>query len=719
MFKFRKPSICSSVSPEPDLLSETESVRDSVRQAGRSGQGDSVSESRFSIIPKDDPSDREAVSITSIEQEIVSQHRRGSASIGSLQLQGLSDSNGSLHGKTMLDRKRKERHESTSQGQEKKVIRSVSDDESVNDCHKNSDFRRTLSHDSFSTKKDQHILGYTIEMRKPLKHESAKNSSDALDASVSHYENINSVNLIMSAEPQFDVMRKITVSENYEPELQRQLERSANWSSTPPTMKKTHKRRHRTSKHSSTKQPLDIDVAGGDYEEELHSPASESSSTDSVEDEGNNNGIPSVEIEEVEDVTSQTSDRLMALDFSNPQRNFEPSNVFSLRAALGGTSADDEVMLSPRNSVLGKEGIDIPPSPPLHQAPMDPPISRQGYLDGNPVTKMNELSRQITALKRQVKSLEREYEQVYGYRPSHSDKLNHKEMRKCVLQLSKAKKELKQIREDPSCLHDITGYGMGTGNVLCVSRGNSVPPTKGTPEYAKYLESSVRDVERNLSDRRRSQNRPDDLERMNSAQLQEEKCLMQRQLLVLEKRHGRPSSKQEKDIVRPLYDRYRAIKRFSVKIVSIRDASIDLVPIMEHEPLELYDGSNEPPRVVAPAELWGSRDRGTVSTSAEDDARDIERNESFNEMTLSELEGRQKQAKDEKRRMRAAIRKFEADFQNMAGRPPQKDEKYSSSEMELAYQKYKRIKGTVRLLEVLINKRKCPNLIQDMSKNED
>lgn len=105
-------------------------------------------------------------------------------------------------------------------------------------------------------------------------------------------------------------------------------------------------------------------------------------------------------------------------------------------------SADDEVMLSPRNSVLGKEGIDIPYN--LHQAPMDPPISRQGYLDGNPVTKMNELSRQITALKRQLKNLELEYQQVYGYRPSHSDKLNSKEMRKCVLQLTKAKKELKR-----------------------------------------------------------------------------------------------------------------------------------------------------------------------------------------------------------------------------------------------------------------------------------
>lgn len=68
--------------------------------------------------------------------------------------------------------------------------------------------------------------------------------------------------------------------------------------------------------------------------------------------------------------------------------------------------------------------------------------------------------------------------------------------------------------------------------------------------------------------------------------------------------------------------------------------------------------------------------------------------------------------------MRGAIRKFEAEFQNVAGRPPQKEEKYSSTEMELAYQKYKRVKATVRLLEVLISKKKVPALITDLNRNE-
>ena len=57
--------------------------------------------------------------------------------------------------------------------------------------------------------------------------------------------------------------------------------------------------------------------------------------------------------------------------------------------------------------------------------------------------KMNLLSKQVSNLKRHLKSLEEEYEQLFGYRPSHADKLNQKEMRKCLLQLTKAKRELK------------------------------------------------------------------------------------------------------------------------------------------------------------------------------------------------------------------------------------------------------------------------------------
>lgn len=55
--------------------------------------------------------------------------------------------------------------------------------------------------------------------------------------------------------------------------------------------------------------------------------------------------------------------------------------------------------------------------------------------------------------------------------------------------------------------------------------------------------------------------RPSVIEEMTSAQLLEEKIDIQKGLLFLQTKHGRPSTKEDKDLVRPLYDRYRVVKR--------------------------------------------------------------------------------------------------------------------------------------------------------------
>lgn len=47
-------------------------------------------------------------------------------------------------------------------------------------------------------------------------------------------------------------------------------------------------------------------------------------------------------------------------------------------------------------------------------------------------------------------------------------------------------------------------------------------------------------------------------------ELKEEKLSMQRELLKYEARYGRPSTKEEKQIMREIYDRYRAVKRLLV-----------------------------------------------------------------------------------------------------------------------------------------------------------
>ena len=47
---------------------------------------------------------------------------------------------------------------------------------------------------------------------------------------------------------------------------------------------------------------------------------------------------------------------------------------------------------------------------------------------------------------------------------------------------------------------------------------------------------------------------------MTREQIRLEKAAMQRELLKHESRHGRPSTKEEKEIMRSVYERYRLVQ---------------------------------------------------------------------------------------------------------------------------------------------------------------
>lgn len=73
------------------------------------------------------------------------------------------------------------------------------------------------------------------------------------------------------------------------------------------------------------------------------------------------------------------------------------------------------------------------------------------------------------------------------------------------------------------------------------------------------------DFVQRLSEKRVSGGRQDSLEDMSLDQLIDEKAAMQKALLQLEATFGRPSSKKDRDVVRPLYERYRQLKRSLLK----------------------------------------------------------------------------------------------------------------------------------------------------------
>lgn len=64
-----------------------------------------------------------------------------------------------------------------------------------------------------------------------------------------------------------------------------------------------------------------------------------------------------------------------------------------------------------------------------------------------------------------------------------------------------------------------------------------------------------------LQERRKEDSRVEALDKLSMEQLLHEKTAVQKGLLYLEGMFGRPNSKEERDLARPLYDRYRQIKR--------------------------------------------------------------------------------------------------------------------------------------------------------------
>ena len=83
--------------------------------------------------------------------------------------------------------------------------------------------------------------------------------------------------------------------------------------------------------------------------------------------------------------------------------------------------------------------------------------------------------------------------------------------------------------------------------------------------------------------------RPEAVEELNAQEILDEKLAVQRALLFVESIHGRPASLRQKDLLRPLYDRYRILKRMVARsrLSRTKEESSELVPILEHETLEL------------------------------------------------------------------------------------------------------------------------------------
>jgi hypothetical protein len=195
---------------------------------------------------------------------------------------------------------------------------------------------------------------------------------------------------------------------------------------------------------------------------------------------------------------------------------------------------------------------------------------------------------------------------------------------------------------------------------------------------------------------------------MTPDQLVEEKTSVQRALLYFESLYGRPGTPDERDAARPLYDRYRLLKRLVSRNNSISGAISDLPTILENEALALSGMVSPSSTDFSPPtanSIVQSPDDSSTSTSVDAtpsiSSTAFQENFKLHSMSVRELYAHFDAVREEKKQLRRTIKEFEHNFEDVNGRKMLKSDRNS---IEETYALYKQKKAKLRLLDALVKK---------------
>ncbi|XP_047408258.1 protein FAM13C isoform X4 [Sciurus carolinensis] len=345
----------------------------------------------------------------------------------------------------------------------------------------------------------------------------------------------------------------------------------------------------------------------------------------------------------------------------------------------------DNPLLSPRCSIFSQSqrfnlDPESAPSPPSTQQFMMPrSSSRCSCGDGKEPQTITQLTKHIQSLKRKIRKFEEKFEQEKKYRPSHGDKTSNPEVLKWMNDLAKGRKQLKELKLKLSEEQGSAPKGPPR-NLSCEQP--TVPRENGKPEAAGPEPSSSG-------------------EETSDAVLT---CLKEKRE-QLPPQEDSKATKQDKNLIKPLYDRYRIIKQILstpslIPTIEEEDSDEDCpqgsqqhslpdpascLPVSEHL---TYSNETEPVRALSPDEKKEVK-QPALSMS------------NLHEATMPVLLDHLRETRADKKRLRKALREFEEQFFKQTGRSPQKEDRIPMAD---EYYEYKHIKAKLRLLEVLISK---------------
>ncbi|XP_018517083.1 protein FAM13A isoform X5 [Lates calcarifer] len=380
---------------------------------------------------------------------------------------------------------------------------------------------------------------------------------------------------------------------------------------------------------------------------------------------------------------------------------------------------DSDPMLSPRFYAYGQcqqylDDTEVPPSPPnAHSFVSRRRSSSLGSCDDEKEELTSaQLTKRIHVLKKKIHRFEEKFEEERKYRPSHSDKAANPEVLRWMTELAKLRKELKEHKLMKS-EEDLPPLTRQRSNTLPKSFGSQLEKKPQQEKVPKPpVESTLETILKKLQEKREEVNRPEDIKDMTREQIGAEKVALQKALLYYESIHGRPVTKSERQIMKPLYDRYRLVKQILCRASTI--------PVIEEEDGSEDDGDSKTQFTVTvrpDLSVLGFLDHmdeevdGFISPvdelSPSKNMTDM-RLSNLHSATMQELVEQLQETREEKKRIRKNLKEFEDQFFRQNGRNVQKEDR---SPLAVEYSEYKHIKAKLRLLEVLISKRDSAKLI--------
>ncbi|NXX15143.1 FA13C protein, partial [Podargus strigoides] len=346
----------------------------------------------------------------------------------------------------------------------------------------------------------------------------------------------------------------------------------------------------------------------------------------------------------------------------------------------------DNPLLSPRCSIFSQSqrfnlDTESAPSPPSAQPFMVPRSSSRCNCEEckEPQT-VAQLTKHLQSLKRKIRKYEEKFEQEKKYLPSHGDKTSNPEVLKWMNDLARGRKQLKELKlrmsEEQNCTSRAPQRkdhceSTGTSKEAGTQEGASTEP-------APSVEETMDSVLRRLKEKRQHFNLPETIK----------------------------VTKQEKSLMKPLYDRYRIIKKLLATpslITTIQEEEdsdedrsqsshelssgpVSCLPVDEHL---CYSQEESEPAYVSPLDEKKVFRQTALSMS------------NLHEATMPVLLEHLRETRADKKRLRRALREFEEQFYKQTGRSPQKEDRVPMAE---EYSEYKHTKAKIRLLEVLISK---------------